>query len=59
VRRPDKRTKVIALSDGELIINVLPPAVQLEDVRYEVHEHRLYVTDGKTWKMDVKEFGWD
>ncbi len=59
VRRPDKRTKVIALSDGELIINVLPPGVQLEDVRYEVHEHRLYVTDGKTWKMDVKEFGWD
>ncbi len=59
VRRPDKRTKLIALSDGELIINVLPPGIQLEDVHYEVHEHRLYVTDGKTWKMDVKEFGWD
>lgn len=59
VRRPDKRTKVIALNDGELVINVLPAAVHLDDVHYEVHNHRLYVTDGKCWKMDVKEFGWD
>lgn len=58
-KRPERRTKLIALSDGELLINVLPLSVNLEDVRYESREHRLFVTDGKKWKMDVKEFGWD
>jgi hypothetical protein len=58
VKREDKRTKLVALSDGELVINVIPPSVDLEKVRYEVREHQLYVTDGGEWKMDVKEFGW-
>jgi hypothetical protein len=59
VRRPDKRTKVIALNDGELVINILPRELRLEALRYEVHDHRLYLTDGKSWRMDIKEFGWD
>lgn len=58
VKRPDRRVKVIPLTDGELIINVLPGNVRLEDVRYEEQDHRLCVTDGKNWKMDLKEFGW-
>jgi hypothetical protein len=58
VRRPDKRTKLIALSDGGLLINVLPSSVRLEDVHYETVDHRLYLTNGKNWKMDLKEFGW-
>ena len=58
VKRPDQRTKLVALGDGELLINILPPAVRLEDVHYETIEHRLYLTDGKEWKMDLKEFGW-
>lgn len=59
VKRPDRRVRLISLTDGELIINVLPAGVRLEDVRYAEHEHRLYVTDGKQWKMDLKEFGWN
>ena len=59
VKRPDRRVKLVASSDGELLINVLPPAVNLEDVRYETKDHRLYLTDGKNWEMDLKEFGWN
>ena len=59
VKRPERRTKLIALGDGELLINVLPSSVKLEDVRYETKDHRLYVTDGKKWRMDLKEFGWN
>ena len=59
VKRPDRRVKLVALGDGELLINVLPPAVKLEDVRYETKNHRLYLTDGKNWEMDLKEFGWN
>lgn len=59
VRRPDRRTKVIALNDGELVVNALPSVVQLEDVHYEVHDHHLHVATGECRKMDVKGFGWD
>ena len=59
VKRPDRRTKLVALGDGELLINILPQSVSLEDVHYEIRDHRLYLTDGKKWKMDLKEFGWD
>lgn len=58
VKRPDRRVKLIPLADGELVINVLPAAVKLEDLRYEEQDHRLCVTDGKQWKMELKEFGW-
>ncbi|MBE0541878.1 MAG: hypothetical protein IH623_10870 [Verrucomicrobia bacterium] len=57
VKRPDKRTKIFSLTDGTLIVNVVPPAVDLEKVRYELNDRMLLVTDD-TWKMDIKEFGW-
>lgn len=56
-KRPDKRTKVFPLTDGELIVNVLPPSVNIDSVHYELRDKTLLVTDGD-WKMDVKEFGW-
>lgn len=59
VKRPDRRVKIIPLTDGELIINVLPANLRLEEVRYEEQGHRLCLTDGKNWKMDLKEFGWN
>lgn len=57
VRRPDRRTKIAALGAGHLLINVIPAGVQLEDIRYELRDRRLVVTDG-SWEMDIKEFGW-
>lgn len=59
VKRPDRRVKLIPLTDGELLINVLPDTVRLDDLRYEDNAHRLYLTDGKAWRMDLKEFGWN
>ncbi len=58
VKRPDKRIKLISLTTGDLIINVLPTTVDLEEVHYELKNRTLQVTDGKGWTMDVKEFGW-
>jgi len=59
VKRPDRRVKLVALTDGELLINVLPPSVKIEELRYETKNHRLYLTNGKDWEMDLKEFGWN
>jgi hypothetical protein len=58
MRRPDRRTKLIPLSSGDVIVNVLPTNVDVERVHYDVDDRRLWVTDGNGWKMDVKEFAW-
>lgn len=58
VKRPDRRTKLIPISSGAVIVNVLPESVDLEQVHYELKDSTLYVTDGKSRRIDVKEFGW-
>jgi hypothetical protein len=57
-KRPDRRTKLIPVASGDVIVNVLPKTLDIEQVRYEVGGRNLWVTDGGGWKMDVKEFGW-
>lgn len=56
-RRPEFRTRILGLTDANLIINVLPPHVDLDRLRYELVEGRLYVTDGLKFRFDVNEFG--
>jgi len=58
VKRPDRRTKLIPISSGEVIVNVIPDSVDVERVHYELKDRALHVTDGKSWRIDVKEFGW-
>lgn len=58
IKRPDRRTKLIPLASGDVIVNVLPDAVDIEAVAYKLEDRVLWVTDGNGWKMDVKEFGW-
>lgn len=57
-KRPDRRTKLIPLASGDVIVNVLPEDLDTEQVRYELDGRKLWVTDGNGWRMDVKEFGW-
>lgn len=58
VKRPDRRTKLVPVASGDVIVNVLPADVDLDRVRYELRERSLFVTDDRSWSMDVKEFGW-
>lgn len=58
VKRPERRTKLIPVGTGEVIVNVIPKSVDLERVAYEVGDRSLRVSDGDGWSMDVKEFGW-
>lgn len=57
-RRPNKRIRLIGLADPGNIVNVLPPDADLENVKYtESQEGALVVTDGKTFALDINEFG--
>ena len=58
VKRPDRRTKLIPIMSGDVIVNVIPETVDVEGVAYELKDRSLVVTDGTAWTMDVKEFGW-
>ncbi len=58
VKRPDRRTKLVPVASGDVIVNVIPEDVDLERVGYEIKYRTLWVTDGTGWSMDLKEFGW-
>lgn len=57
-KKPEPRTRIISLSSGEVFVNVLPPQIELENIRYEGAGHNVRVTDGSGWFLDIKEFGW-
>jgi len=48
------RTRIISLTSGMLIINVLPPDVDIEKITY-VHRgaQHIVVTDGSDWHLDL------
>jgi len=55
-QKPDKRDRVIQLGD-RLTINVLPPEVNVDELKYAMTPQRgLVITDGKKFKLDITEF---
>lgn len=58
VRRIEKRTRIIGLADAGNIINVLPREADIENCEYvQSGDGRLVITDGKSFKLDINEFG--
>jgi hypothetical protein len=57
VRKPDKRERVIYLSDRSNI-NIIPAEVNLDEIKYvNVPKKGLFVTDGKKFSLEISEFG--
>ena len=56
-RKPEPRTRVIPLCDADLIINVIPQSVAVDELKYEMIEGHLVMTDGKGFTLDINEFG--
>ena len=58
VRRTNKRTRLVSLTDASNVINVLPRLVNLDQLAYRTNEQgRLVVSDGLSFEMDINEFG--
>ena len=57
-RRTEKRTRIISLNSGEVLVNILPPSVDLDKVVYKQEKKSCSVTDGGNWFMDISEFAW-
>ncbi len=58
IRRPEKRTRIISLVSGDLLVNVLPPTVDLDKVIYKIENKAVRVTDGSDWFLDLSEVAW-
>jgi hypothetical protein len=58
IRRPEPRTRIVALSSGDLLVNVLPESVDLEKIVYKQQKSAVRVTDGSDWYMDLSEVTW-
>ena len=58
VRRPEKRTRILPLVSGDLLVNILPPSVNLDKIVYKQDKKSVRVTDGSEWFLDLSEFAW-
>lgn len=57
-RRPDTRTRIIALYSGDVLVNVVPASVDLEKVIYKHERKSVRVTDGANWNLEISDFAW-
>jgi hypothetical protein len=57
-RRPDRRTRILAISSGDLIVNVIPTEVDIDKIVYKLEKKSVRVTDGSNWYLDISEFAW-
>ena len=57
-RRPEARTRIISAAGGDVLINVLPPLVDLEKIVYKLEKKWLRISDGSAWHLDINESGW-
>jgi hypothetical protein len=57
-KKSELRSRIISISAGNVFVNVLPPEVELEQIRYENNARGLRISDGSEWHLDLKEFGW-
>jgi len=57
-KKDNQRTTICDLAGSGYIVNVLPEAVQLQDLRYEVVDRDYTaLVDGKSFELDINEFG--
>ena len=42
----------------DLLVNVIPPSVDLEKIVYKQEAKSVRVTDGADWHLDLSEFTW-
>ncbi len=58
VKRPEVRTRIISLVSGDLLVNILPTYVNLDNIVYKQEKSAVRVTDGSDWHLDISEFTW-
>lgn len=58
VKRKETRIRLLAVSSGDIIVNIIPPSVDFDKITYKQERKAVRVTDGSDWHLDLSEFGW-
>ena len=54
-KRPERRTRIVSLSTGDVLVNILPAGIDLD---YKQEKKSVRVTDGSNWFLDLSEIAW-
>ena len=57
-RRPEPRTRIISLHSTDVLINIIPPSVDLDKIVYKQEKKSVRVTDEANWHMEISDFAW-
>jgi hypothetical protein len=57
-RRPELRTRIVSLMSGDVLVNVIPPHVDLEKIVYKQEKKSVRITDNEKWHMDISDLAW-
>jgi len=55
VKHPEKRTHLISVASGDVLVNIIPPEIDLEKIEYKTKGKFVTVTDGEKWCMELSE----
>jgi len=58
IKRQDVRTRLLAITSGDLLVNIIPSSVDLSKVAYKQEKKSVRVTDGSEWHLDLSEYAW-
>jgi len=57
-RREKEQTNIYSLIDAGIVVIVIPEEIIIEEIRYGFdHKGRRIITDGKSFKLQVSEYG--
>jgi hypothetical protein len=49
---------LVSVVSGDILLNVLPPSVDLDKIVYKQERKAVRVTDGSDWFLDLSEYSW-
>ena len=57
VRTEFKRVHIFSLIDSSIFVRIITDNIKYEEVRYGMKDNQRIITDGKSFEMNVSEFG--
>lgn len=55
IKKLEKRTKIFALNDNLIIINVLPNYLVFDDLEYSLKNNAFYIEDNLGFSLEITE----
>ena len=58
MKREEVRTRLVSIVSGDVLVNIIPAKVKLDQITYKQERKAVRVTDGSDWHLDLSEYTW-